>query len=74
MLAPNREQIVGNYVFLWGQKQERTPTWYGLFTPEGEATESVDVMTYLWTGAWRKTGPPGAIHEPGSSALRCWDS
>lgn len=61
VLAPNREQIVGNYVFLWEQKQERTPTWYGLFTPEGEATESVDVMTYLWTGTWPENRAPQVL-------------
>ncbi|GAB5536642.1 MAG: glycoside hydrolase family 2 TIM barrel-domain containing protein [Rubricoccaceae bacterium] len=42
--------ILGSYVFLWGQKQERTPTWYGMFMPTGETTESVDAMEALWTG------------------------
>ena len=23
---------LGSYAFLWGYKQEQTPTWYGLFT------------------------------------------
>ena len=40
---------LGSYVFLWGQKQERTPTWYGMFMPTGEQTESVGVMQQLWT-------------------------
>ena len=51
-------QFVGSYVFLWGQKQERTPTWYGMFMPTGEKTESVDVMEYLWTGAWPANRSP----------------
>jgi len=45
-------QCIGSYVFLWGQKQERTPTWYGVFTEDGSATEAVDVMEFLWTGNW----------------------
>ncbi|MCL7987329.1 hypothetical protein M8998_05170 [Sphingobacterium sp. lm-10] len=45
-------RCVGSYVFLWGQKQERTPTWYGLFTENGEQSEVIDVMQYLWTGKW----------------------
>jgi hypothetical protein len=43
---------MGSYVFLWAQKQERTPTWYGMFLENGNATETVDAMQYVWTGAW----------------------
>lgn len=49
---------LGSFVFLWGQKQERTPTWYGLFLPTGEKTASVDVMHYLWNGAWPENRSP----------------
>jgi hypothetical protein len=41
---------VGSYAFLWGQKQEATPTWFGLFLASGERTEAADVLQELWTG------------------------
>jgi hypothetical protein len=52
------ERALGSYAFLWGQKQETTPTWYGLFLESGEATEVVDTMQYLWTGTWPEKRAP----------------
>ncbi|MBX2822677.1 MAG: hypothetical protein KTR29_23470 [Rhodothermaceae bacterium] len=57
-IGSQKAQCVGSYVFLWGQKQERTPTWYGMFMPTGEETESVDVMHYIWNGTWPDNRSP----------------
>jgi exo-beta-1,3-glucanase (GH17 family) len=48
VLTPLDKQLIGSYVFYWGQKQERTPTWFGMFMEAGEETEVVDVMHYFW--------------------------
>jgi len=52
------KQVMGSFVFLWGQKQERTPTWFGMFMPDGNETESVDMMYYAWNGEWPKNRSP----------------
>jgi hypothetical protein len=57
-MLQDKKNCIGSYVFLWGQKQERTPTWYGLFTEKGEETEVIDVMQYLWTGKWPANRAP----------------
>lgn len=41
---------LGAYVFLWGQKQETTATWFGMFLDDGTRLGPVDTMTELWTG------------------------
>jgi hypothetical protein len=51
-IKPFTNQCIGNYVFLWGQKQERTPTWYGMFLESGEETETVDMMHYIWNDSF----------------------
>ncbi len=51
-IAADTVQCIGSYVFLWGQKQERTATWYGMFMPDGAKTAAVDVMEHKWTGFW----------------------
>jgi len=52
------KQVLGSFVFLWGQKQERTPTWFGMFMADGSETESIDAMEYLWTGEWPTNRSP----------------
>ena len=58
VLGKYEGQLIGSYAFLWGQKQERTPTWFGLLTETGEATEAIDVLHKVWTGAWPANRTP----------------
>jgi hypothetical protein len=57
-IESQKQQLIGSFVFLWGQKQERTPTWFGMIMPDGNYTESVDVMHYIWKGEWPKNRTP----------------
>lgn len=51
-IAANKSDgLIGSYVFLWGQKQETTETWYGLFDNQGRATRPLDMMELNWTGS-----------------------
>lgn len=43
-------QCIGSYVFVWGDKQERTPTWYGIFQKTGEETRVLDMLQLGWNG------------------------
>ncbi len=50
-----KPMCLGSYAFLWGNKQERTATWFGMFLPDGTKVNAVDTMTELWSGK-----PPSA--------------
>jgi hypothetical protein len=54
----NKPNCLGSYVFLWGNKQEKTHTWFNMFLPEGSPTEMIDTMTFLWTGKWPANRAP----------------
>jgi hypothetical protein len=53
-----KELCLGTFPFLWGHKQERTYTWFGMFLSGGEKLSSVDAMTKLWTGDWPENRCP----------------
>ncbi len=49
-IAGDPKLCMGSYVFLWGQKQETTATWYGLFDEKGLSSQAVDELERIWTG------------------------
>jgi hypothetical protein len=64
-IASKQGWCLGSYAFLWGDKQEETPTWFGMFLPNGERTQAVDVMIQRWSGH----GPHNACPEIDSFEL-----
>ena len=58
-ILANRDRCLGSYVFVWGQKQERTPTWYSMFIENLPGIDlpkvscpTVDAMHFNWSGNW----------------------
>ena len=49
-LAALNEANAGSIMFLWGQKQEVTPTWHSLRMPDGAWTEASEAMAEAWGG------------------------
>lgn len=54
----NSGMNIGHFVFEWGQKQERTPTWYGIFNKSGEPDARIDEITKFWTGSYPENRAP----------------
>ena len=52
MIEEAADISLGSYCFLWGQKQETTSTWYGMFLKSGEKLPPVDAMCLTWTDKW----------------------
>lgn len=65
-IASQPDRCLGSYVFFWGNKQETTGTWYGMFLPSGETTGTLDTMHRLWTGSEPQSRAPivGSIESP----------
>ncbi len=67
-IIANSDRCIGSYVFLWGQKQERTPTWYSMFLhslPGNDMAKvslpAVDAMHFNWTGSWPENRAPQVL-------------
>ncbi len=62
LIEKDKELCLGSYCFLWGQKQESTSTWHGMFLSNGNPTEAIDVMQYCWTGNWPEDRAPSIVN------------
>lgn len=58
ILQEGAGRCLGTFAFFWGQKQETTSTWYGMFLRSGERLPAVDAVSRLWTGQWPSPRAP----------------
>lgn len=61
VMNDGRGRCLGTFAFVWGQKQETTGTWYGMFLESGEKLPSVDAMAMAWTGRWPENRSPAIV-------------
>jgi hypothetical protein len=57
-ILSDKQNCLGSYVFLWGQKQEHTSTWFGLFLESGEEIEVIDILINGWSGKYPENRAP----------------
>ena len=70
-IAGQKGWCLGSYVFLWGDKAEGTPTWFGMFLPgTGERLGTVDAMTRAWSGKAPAQTVPEISSVNSSAALK----
>ena len=61
IIQKDKDLCLGSYCFLWGQKQESTSTWHGMYLSNGNPTEAVDVMQFCWKGEWPAKRAPSIM-------------
>lgn len=55
---PQEPNCLGSCAFFWGFKQERTHTWYSLFSDQGEKTPMIDELEKVWQGKYPNNRAP----------------
>jgi len=64
-VAVNKQKnALGSYAFLWGHKQEKTHTWYGMLLPfKDQEMGAVDAISYGWRGHWPENRAPRIVKK-----------
>ena len=57
-LIKNDQNCLGGYAFLWGEKQERTRTWFSLIFNGKNISAGVDELIKSWTNKYPRNQAP----------------
>ncbi|MCI4671332.1 MAG: hypothetical protein MRZ79_24540 [Bacteroidia bacterium] len=52
------ELCLGAFAFYWGNKQERTHTWFSMFSENGEKNSRYDAVYHHWNDVWPSNRAP----------------
>jgi hypothetical protein len=58
VVSEGEGKCLGTFAFYWGEKQECTATWFGMFLSTGEFLGTIDAMTYAWSGSYPNNRSP----------------
>lgn len=61
VMGSSHGRALGAIAFLWGNKQEATSTWFGMFLPTGEKLGAVDEICHAWSGQWPADRAPEIV-------------
>ena len=50
--------LLGTFIFYWGNKDQFTNTWFSIFSENGERSEVYYAMKEIWTGENNENKPP----------------
>jgi hypothetical protein len=67
---------LGGFAFLWGNKNEATPTWYGMIMTDGTRLGCVDALQAEWTGKAPANKSPliKSLRLAGSASVKAGDT
>ena len=57
-LNTGKKLCLGTFAFVWGSKQEKTSTWFGMYLNTKEKLPQVDALVKAWTGKWPDNRAP----------------
>ncbi len=57
-LPRDNPRYLGNLAFFWGQRQERTHTWFNFFDQENRLSSTVPALARAWGKPYRANEPP----------------
>jgi hypothetical protein len=66
-ILKEKSKCLGSFAFFWGARHETTSTWFNLYDYEGNESQAVEELQFLWTGKYPDNRAPviDSLYIPG---------